>query len=113
MGRSEEGRSPTAGRSPLPARFFRPAGGRERQAQAIDLSRYQGIDGLPGVHVTEYNMGLYMDYRRTLSPEAAAAKEGAISSLHHRLENALCRVEKLRKLAQLWESSADSEHRGR
>jgi hypothetical protein len=46
----------------------------------------RGIDGLPGAHITDYQMRLYMDYRRTLSPEAAAAKTGFSSASAYRIE---------------------------
>jgi hypothetical protein len=45
-----------------------------------------GIDGLPGVHITDHQMRLYMDYRRTLSPEAAAAKAGFSTASAYRIE---------------------------
>jgi hypothetical protein len=46
----------------------------------------RGIDGLPGVHITDHQMRLYMDYRRTLSPEAAAAKAGFSTASAYRIE---------------------------
>jgi hypothetical protein len=44
--------------------------------QAVDSSRQEGIDALRGLHITDHQMRLYMNYRLTLSPEAAAAKTG-------------------------------------
>ena len=41
---------------------------------------------MPGVHVTDHQMRLYMDYRRTLSPEAAAAKAGFSTASAYRIE---------------------------
>jgi hypothetical protein len=46
----------------------------------------RGIDGLPGAHITDHQMRLYMDYRRTLSPEAAAAKAGFSTASAYRIE---------------------------
>ncbi|MGX1350581.1 hypothetical protein AB7M49_004157 [Bradyrhizobium elkanii] len=40
--------------------------------QAVDSSRQEGIDASPGLHITDYQMSLYMNYRSTLSPEAKA-----------------------------------------
>ena len=41
---------------------------------------------MPGVHITDHQMRLYMDYRRTLSPEAAAAKAGFSTASAYRIE---------------------------
>ena len=47
-----------------------------RLAQAVDFVSTEGIDDLPGLHITDHQMRLYMTYRLTLSAEAAAAKAG-------------------------------------
>jgi hypothetical protein len=46
----------------------------------------RGIDGLPGVHITDRQMRLYMSYRRTLSVEAATAKAGFSTASGYRIE---------------------------
>jgi hypothetical protein len=49
----------------------------------------EGIDALPGLHVTDHQMRLYMNYRLTLSPEAAAAKAGFSKASAYRIEGDL------------------------
>jgi len=63
-----------------------PSGGRVRLVQAVDSSRQEGIDALPGLHITDHQMRLYMTYRLTLSPEAAAAKAGFSKASAYRIE---------------------------
>jgi hypothetical protein len=46
-----------------------------------------GIDDLPGLHITDHQMRLYMSYRQTRSPEAAAAKTGFSTASAYRIEN--------------------------
>ncbi len=58
-----------------------------RLVQAVDSSRQRGgIDTVPGLHITDQQMRLYMSYRQTLSPEAAAAKAGFSTSTAYRIE---------------------------
>lgn len=42
--------------------------------KAVDSCRQEGIDALLGLHITDHQMRLYMNYRLTLFPEAAAAQ---------------------------------------
>jgi hypothetical protein len=42
---------------------------------------------LPGLHITDHQMRLYMSYRQTLSPEAAAAKAGFSTATAYRIED--------------------------
>jgi hypothetical protein len=42
---------------------------------------------LPGLHITDHQMRLYMSYRQTRSPEAAAAKTGFSTASAYRIEN--------------------------
>jgi hypothetical protein len=90
-----------------------PSGGRVRLVQAVDSSRQEGIDALPGLHITDHQMRLYMTYRQTLSPEAAAAKAGFSKASAYRIESD-CRPPSQKKtprgrrrsdpLAQYWEA---------
>ena len=58
-----------------------------RLVQAVDSSRQRGgIDTVPGLHITDQQMRLYMSYRQTLAPEAAAAKAGFSTSTAYRIE---------------------------
>jgi hypothetical protein len=58
-----------------------------RLVQAVDSSRQRGgIDAVPGLHTTDQQMRLYMSYRQTLAPEAAAAKAGFSTSTAYRIE---------------------------
>jgi hypothetical protein len=41
---------------------------------------------LPGLHINDHQMRLYMSYRQTLSPEAAAAKAGFSTASAYRIE---------------------------
>ena len=41
---------------------------------------------MPGLHITDHQMRLYMNYRLTLSPEAAAAKAGFSKASAYRIE---------------------------
>lgn len=36
--------------------FLDPSGGRVRLVQAVDSSRQEGIDALPGLHITDHQM---------------------------------------------------------
>ena len=47
----------------------------------------EGIDDLPGLHITDHQMRLYMSCRQTLSPEAAAAKAGFSTASAYRIEH--------------------------
>jgi len=60
-----------------------------RLVQAVDSSRQEGIDALPGLHITDHQMRLYMTYRLTFSPEAAAAKAGFSKASAYRIEDDL------------------------
>lgn len=71
------------------SRFSDPSGGRVRLVQAVDSSRQEGIDALPGLHITHHQMRLYMNYRLTLCPEAAAAKAGFSKASAYRIEGDL------------------------
>jgi hypothetical protein len=42
---------------------------------------------LPGLHITDHQMRLYMSYRQTRSPEAAAAKAGFSTASGYRIES--------------------------
>jgi hypothetical protein len=42
---------------------------------------------LPGLHITDHQMRLYMSYRQTRSPEAAAAKAGFSTASAYRIES--------------------------
>jgi hypothetical protein len=42
---------------------------------------------LPGLHINDHQMRLYMSYRQTLSPEAAAAKAGFSTATAYRIED--------------------------
>lgn len=42
---------------------------------------------MPGLHINDHQMRLYMSYRQTLSPEAAAAKAGFSTSTAYRIED--------------------------
>jgi hypothetical protein len=42
---------------------------------------------LPGLHINDHQMRLYMSYRLTLSPEAAAAKAGFSTATAYRIED--------------------------
>ena len=87
MRRGDQGEtSATGGPAPLASRFSDPSGGRVRLVQAVDSSRQEGIDALPGLHITDHQMRLYMNYRLTLSPEAAAAKAGFSKASAYRIE---------------------------
>ncbi|HZP98206.1 MAG TPA: hypothetical protein VFB13_01625, partial [Reyranella sp.] len=46
-----------------------------------------GIDDLPGLQINDHQMRLYMSYRQTLSPEAAAAKAGFSTATAYRIED--------------------------
>ena len=67
--------------------FLDPSGGQAGLVQAVDLSRQEGIDALPGLHITDHQMRLYMNYRQTLCPEAAAAKAGFSKASAYRIES--------------------------
>ena len=41
---------------------------------------------MPGLHITDHQMRLYMSFRRIVSPEAAAAKAGFSTSNAYRIE---------------------------
>src|SRR6516162_11131611 len=55
--------------------------------QASDSSRYRGNQNLPGLHINDHQMRLYMSYRQTLSAEAAAAKVGFSTATAYRIES--------------------------
>jgi transposase InsO family protein len=42
---------------------------------------------LPGLHISDHQMRLYMSYRQTLAPEAAAAKAGFSTATAYRIED--------------------------
>jgi hypothetical protein len=42
---------------------------------------------LPDLHITDHQMRLYMRYRQTRSPEAAAAKAGFSTASGYRIES--------------------------
>src|SRR3974390_680230 len=59
-----------------------------RFGQAIDSSRHRGgSEALAGLHINDHQMRLYMSYRQTLSPEAAAAKVGFSTATGYRIES--------------------------
>ena len=41
---------------------------------------------MPGLHITDHQMRLYMSYRQTLTVEAAAAKAGFSTATAYRIE---------------------------
>src|SRR3974390_3146750 len=59
-----------------------------RFGQAIDSSQHRGASkALAGLHINDHQMRLYMSYRQTLSPEAAAAKVGFSTATAYRIES--------------------------
>ena len=42
---------------------------------------------MPGLHITDHQMRLYMSYRQNLSPEAAAAKAGFSTATAYRIDD--------------------------
>lgn len=80
------GRSPTVGPITAARALRQPAGGRMEPGQDVDSSHDEGIDVLPGAHITDHQMRLYMDRRKTLTPEAAAAGAGFSTATAYRIE---------------------------
>ena len=86
-GGSKGGRSPTVEPPPSAARGFQgPLAVGSGRRKLINSSTSGGIDGVPGVHITDRQMRLYMSYRKRLSVEAAAAKAGFSTASGYRTE---------------------------
>ena len=81
------GRSPTCGSYTPAARFSNPSGGRAGRRQATDSSQYLRDQRLPGLHITDHQMRLYMSYRQSHSTAIAAAKAGFSTATGYRIEN--------------------------
>jgi hypothetical protein len=79
------GRSPTVGPIPAAARFASPRAVGCVGAKCRFVS-IEGIDVVPGAHITDRQMRLYMERRQTLSPEAAAACAGFSTATAYRIE---------------------------
>src|ERR1700751_2251768 len=85
-GRTEGRAEPDRRTVPIGVAFLDPPGGWAGLGQAIDSSRQEGIDALPGLHITDHQMTVYMTYPLTLSPGAAAAKAGFSKASAYRIE---------------------------
>src|ERR1700744_3164895 len=85
------GRSPTKGTRPGKSRPAAPRGAADRLVIATD--RVSGwifssrIRPLPGRHVTDHQMRLYMKFRQTGSPSVAAAKGSISTATAYRFEH--------------------------
>src|SRR5580693_6181898 len=85
------GRSPTEGPRPGKSRPAAPRGAADRLVIATD--RVSGwvlssrIRPLPGRHVTDHQMRLYMKFRQTESPSVAAAKASISAATAYRFEH--------------------------
>ena len=73
-----EGVSPTVGPSRSAARFSEPAGGRERPAQAVDSSRYEGNRRLTWHPHHRPPDEAFHGLLKNTSPEVAAARAGVL-----------------------------------
>jgi len=62
------------------------SGDRDRPDMRIDLL-VEGIRPLPGRHVTDHQMRLYMHFRETKSPPVAAAKASISTATAYRFEH--------------------------